>query len=308
MNFRPIGYLCPCLLLSFGLVWAADQNTTPNRTNQDNNSSTEVHTKIDRSRMAARLLDETNRARTAIANNNKQSAMTAVDKALNYAKQLQNNASGSANANWIPLYTEWDEAAVIAPVEAQQKKSGHLQKPMNNQGQNGQSADRQASTTEERAAVRDVEAGFTAVGLDTKMAADHLSAAKTALQNSNMQAADNSLAAVQDGVSMVSVDSDMPLVKVRENLALASDEAQRGRYKEASAALTAAANGLNEYGRTGAAKNAQAKQLSSQISSYVSTMANDHANADSKIRDWWNEVSSWTPTANTAGGNSGSKH
>lgn len=292
MQLRQMGMVCACAALSCLIASANDQSG--------------ARSKIDRSRLAARMLNATNRARDDIRNNNRQQAIAEVDRALDCARQLQqNNGSQTASANMVPIYTEWDQESVIAPIASRrhnmrgQSQQGQSQMAMNRNSHTG-SANREANTPEEWAAVRDVEAGFTSVAVDAKMAEDHLAAAKTALQNSKTQVADSALAAVQDGVVMVSFDSDMPLLKARENLALASDEAQHGNYREASAALQAASSGLKEYANNYAGTKANdAKQLSQQISSYASRISSDHANANGQIQDWWNQVTAWTKPANS---------
>jgi hypothetical protein len=290
MTFTKVVSAASCVVLSCCIGVAADQSQQGTQTQQQN-KSTNARSKIDRSRIAAKMLQETNQARAAIQKNNKQEAIAAVDRALNDAKRLQ---QGASTGNLTPVYAEWDEVSVIAPIAEQQKKSKHTAMASNTHQTNTGSASREATTPQERAAVRDVEAGFTSVAVDGKMAQDHLTSAKTALQNSNLQRADEALAAVQDGVVMVSFDSDMPLLKTREDLALAADQSRQGHYREASAALTAAANGLNEYANTFGKSNAgSVKQVSNQISSYAKNLSSDHANAETRIQDWWDEVTAW---------------
>jgi hypothetical protein len=122
------------------------------------------------------------------------------------------------------------------------------------------------------------------------------------LQNNNTKVADASLAAVQQGVTMTSVQTDLPLVRARENLVLAQQYAQTGNMQQAAAPLQAAVNALQEYQRT--SPNARYKDQSAQLASQISTYSGNiqqrnTAAAPGQIRQWWDEVAGWTQPANT---------
>ena len=264
-----------------------------------------------KSRMAAKLLTDTDRARQAIASNNRDQAMQCIKDALTTASQLQSVASQNGKQRLVPIYREWESAEVIAPVIAEHnRKAGNNttnQSPAETSNQGN--ADRQANPPSTPETVRDVAGNYTSIGLDPKMADDHLKAAQNALQQSDMNKADSALAAVQDSVLLSSVSSDLPLVKVRQNLALASQACKNGSYQEAAAALRSASNGLSEYANSNSGSHAQkAQQLRSQIQSYASEINTGHTGAQNQIQNWWNEVTGWVhqtsagnqrPSANT---------
>lgn len=69
---------------------------------------------------------------------------------------------------------------------------------------------------------------YTVVRVDVPMAENHLQAALQALNESDLRTANANLAAVQKGVTMVMVAADLPLLRARQNLALASAAVKSG--------------------------------------------------------------------------------
>jgi hypothetical protein len=136
---------------------------------------------------------------------------------------------------------------------------------------------------------------YTYVAIDLNKAKDRLQAAKTALSNNNLQAADDALSNVQSDVVLGAVESDLPLLGARENLALAKQAAQKGRYGEAASALKESATKLDTFaGANASAAHANdARSLSQEIRSYASTIASNHTGAADKIDGWWHQVNAW---------------
>lgn len=272
--------------------------------------------RVQRSRAAAGMLNYVQQARQDIAQHNRQAAMNQVNQAiqdLNQAESMQASGATTASANIVPIYQELEQTSVIGPLEAARgssarqgaaERSGQTGTEQNTMAEatQGQSTESQSTGMAERSGtapvVKSVEGGYTAVAVDLKMAKDHLLAAKTALQNNQTAQADSALAAVQSGVMLVSVQRDLPLVRARENLALAQQMAQNGNVSAASAPLQAAVNSLEEYQRMnqGTSQNlSQIAQLQQQISSYSSSIQQqDPSQASATIGNWWNEVSDIT--------------
>jgi HEPN domain-containing protein len=222
------------------------------------------------------MLDETNRARIAIKDRNKSSALSDVEQAQADLRNIQSRAHG---ATMIPVYQEFVSVAMLSPVIAEQ----------NARRQNEQ------NKTNQPAVVRQVAGDYTNVEVSTVIAQRNLEAAKAALEKGNWNLADRALSDVQDAVSIEEVEANMPLTRARENLILARAAAEKGNYTEAQAALKAASNALNNYINAGRSHAAEAKSLKQQIDSFDSNLPQNHADAVTKINNWWNTTSDWTP-------------
>ena len=83
------------------------------------------------------MIDNTNQARTAIKNHNKQAALKHVKSALSDAKKIDN---ASPNAQIVPIYSEIERVSIFGPVEAarnsknSQQQSGMQQNQSANSG------------------------------------------------------------------------------------------------------------------------------------------------------------------------------
>ena len=177
----------------------------------------------------------------------------------------------------VPLYSEFDESSVLRPLEA--KRQGGQQSGA------GSSAPINVAHTSGQ---------YTFVGIDLDKAKQRLDAAKTALQNKNLQSADDSLSALQTDLIMETVASDLPLLTARENLGLAKSAVDKKDYKEAQTALKGASSALDRYANEASAQHVQeAKDLSKAISSYSQSIAQNHSGAAGKIDGWWHQVDNW---------------
>jgi hypothetical protein len=163
-----------------------------------------------------------------------------------------------------------------------------------NQRANGTNQQARKSNTPP-AAVREVAGDYTDVAVSTTVAKTNLQAARTAIQQGKLKIADKALADVQQGVSMESIEANMPLSRARENLILARSAAENGNWTEVHAALAAASNALVGYSNAGRPHSAEAKSLQQQIDAYDKTVQQNHNDAVAKINAWWNTTSDWTP-------------
>jgi hypothetical protein len=143
--------------------------------------------------------------------------------------------------------------------------------------------------------VHQVAGDYTDVAVSTTVAQTNLQAAKAALERKNWKQADNALADVQEGVSIESIEANMPLAKARENLILARTAAEKGDYTEVHTALKAASDALANYANAGRPHASDAKSLKQQIDAYGKTVQQNHSDAVTKINNWWNTTSDWTP-------------
>jgi hypothetical protein len=258
--------------------------------------------KVTASHQAAIILQETDQARQAISQNNRTAAMSHVQRALSATNSLQALVpSGTQN---VPIFAELEQTDVVGPLVASRggmRGTARAARRAREQAQQQGEAAR-AGAMGQAPVVRETEGGFTSINVNVPMAKQHLEAAQTALQNNNTKVADASLAAVQQGVTMTSVQTDLPLVRARENLVLAQQYAQTGNMQQAAAPLQAAVNALQEYQRTspsGRYKD-QAAQLASQISSYTGNIQQQNTSAaPAQIRQWWDQLAGWTQSGNT---------
>jgi hypothetical protein len=301
-----IAVLCPAaFVMSAGLALAQSSNSSASNAQQGSSAApacsgnqggaaADTNQYIGRSRSAVRVLADTNEARTAIAQGNKARATQCVDDALSALGQIQGAS--------IPIYTEFSQVAILGPIQEQQRRSHGGSANNNRPGATGEAsrqAENQPGTSAQTGgkapAVKEVAQEFTAVTLDANMAKDHLQAARTALNNGDTKQADTALAAVQDGVGLVSVEADRPLLRARENLMLARTLAQQGHYDQVSAPLRAAADALDTYRTVNQAHGSDAGNLSQQIRSYASSFSSaNHSDAAQKIEQWWDQTRSWT--------------
>jgi hypothetical protein len=107
--------------------------------------------------------------------------------------------------------------------------------------------------------------------------------------------ADLELARAEQSVDTGTVETNMPLVRARENLSLARVEATNGKYSQAGADLKAAASALKSYGQDNQAPHAKdASNLSNQINSEAAKVKSDRTAATQNIDKWWNKIADWT--------------
>jgi hypothetical protein len=245
------------------------------------------------SHQASIVLQETDQARRAISQNDKTGAMSHVQQALSATNSLQALVpSGTQN---VPVFAELEQTDVIGPLVASRRGAGTTRAARAARGQ--AQREQMGGIAGQTPVVRETEGSYTSINLNVPMAKQHLQAAQTSLQNNNMKVADASLLAVQQSVNMTSVQTDLPLVRARENLNLAQQFAQSGNMQQCAAPLQAAVNALQEYQRgapSGRYKD-QAAQLASQISAYTGNIEQQNTStAPGQIQQWWNEVANWT--------------
>jgi hypothetical protein len=205
----------------------------------------------------------------------------------------------------VPIFAELEQTDVIGPLVASRRGAGTTRAARAARGQAQREqmggvageAQKMGGVAGQTPVVRETEGSYTSINLNVPMAKQHLQAAQTSLQNNNMKVADASLLAVQQSVNMTSVQTDLPLVRARENLNLAQQFAQSGNMQQCAAPLQAAVNALQEYQRgapSGRYKD-QAAQLASQISAYTGNIEQQNTStAPGQIQQWWNEVANWT--------------
>lgn len=243
------------------------------------NPSQQLQNRTDLSNEAAEMLLNTHQARQALANGSSQSALRQIDEALRSAQQASNLASAQGRGNLVPIYTEYTQASIIGPIQSArtQQETGGVQ-----------------AAGVPAPVVQEVEANFTAVAVDVPAATKHLEAARTALLNNNPRAADSALSAAEGAVIMVRIERDLPLVKARQNLALAKGLIRQGDFQAARAPLAQAVNALGNYSGP---HTAEAEQLQRQIAfSMNNNFGGNQQAAANRIDQWWNQLADFTAT------------
>jgi hypothetical protein len=249
--------------LCIGFLFAAVQIQAQSNTFKSAGSREDIST------LAGKMLDYTNRARTAIQEKDQKLALQDVNKAESYLQQVQARADGST---MIPVYQEFVSVAILAPVRAEQSARHSV--------------------------VHQVAGDYTSVVVNTTVAKNNLAAAEKALQNYDLKTADAALSDVQEGVQIEASEADMPLVKARENLILARSNAREKKYGEAQAALQAASKALGRYAQENGPHASAAKDLKQQIDNTDKNLQQNHAGILPEMNRWWNTTADWTPYKN----------
>jgi len=244
------------------------------------------------SQAGARLLLHVDKARQALAYKDKEEALNQINKGLTLARIIDRTAPAcQVNATIkagdlvyqdqsmekmldIPIYSELGQVSILAPIEAAKRDSA------------------QKSQLTGIPVVQDVELQHTAVTLDARMSKRQLKAAKTMLDNDQPEPADQALAAIQtSGVSFTYAETDLPLIRARENLTLAKDLLTQQRPEAARTALHEAAHALSSYGRqVDETRASQVKSLRQQITELSQNLENNQAGAAERISHLWDQV------------------
>jgi YfdX protein len=275
----------PLALATLALSLQAQNQPTnrPNHQSREHNAATHS-SRAQMSDEVGDLLNATNEARIAVEEGNREDSLFHVNHALQNANRIEGK---SQSDRIVPLYQELDRYTVLGPIMAEKHKANGTEadnRPTKNTNQQSRATN---------PAVQEVTGQFTSVGLDVQQAKEHLTAAKQAIERNEFDKADQALAAVQTGVVVSSVASDLPLVQARDNMTLARSAANRGDYKEAQAALTSASRALDNYSNGNGSHAAEARTLKSQIDTYNRSIQQSHNGAVSKIDSWWDEMADW---------------
>jgi hypothetical protein len=239
--------------------------------------------KTRRSNEVGDLLDATNEARVAVQADNIEDAQFHINHAMENADTILN---GSPHRRYAQLYDELDRYSVLGPIMTRRNSN-------NGQNSNGQASDASHVVTATHTTVRNVEGQYTSVALDVQAAKNHLNMASQALQQGNFQKADEALQAVQDSVVVTTVAADLPLLRARENLALARESAEDGHFGETRAALRAASRALANYADNSGRHANDARTIRSQIVNFNQSLQTSHMDAVSKIDQWWDQTTDW---------------
>lgn len=241
------------------------------------------------SETAISLLVAVAQARDALNRKDKAGALNHVNAALASLERID-------SVPLVPIYAELSQQSFLAPVEAA-KNTGGQPVAQNGARETGSAAEIGASmnTGSAPVAVRTVTSGYSRVLLDTSVTQTQLNAAKAALDRSDLRSADKALMTVEQSVVLETAVARMPLVRARENLSLAGAAARRNDWADAQVQLNAAARSLADFAKVApAADLADVKIIQQQIAAYAPTVRDQHADAASRIDDWWTRLADLT--------------
>jgi hypothetical protein len=223
---------------------------------------------------AVKLLRHVDEARRVLANGDQQQALAHVDTALMIIEQFGDRAS-------VPIYTELEQVSFTGPIEA--AKRGVKERVAS-----------EPSPVNHAPTVQLTVGEYTRVSLDVRQARTHLLAAKAALNDRQTAQADAALLAVQSGVTLESVATNLPLVRARQNLALALERARASQSETVTDALKAAADALNNYAlTTDAQRVGEVNTLRAEIMAYLQQSQANQGNRVERINAWWDRVADW---------------
>ncbi len=233
--------------------------------------------------MASRILERTIRARGAI-DKDPAAARNYVDEALQNVTAMEIARPHAPNPFMVTLYTESVQIDVNQPT------------PVTNPGNTGsanRSANPPANAPANPPVVQQVEAESTRVELNVTQAKQHLEGARAALQKNDVTAAKQSLDAVDGDLKAESEVGNLPLVKARQNLAVALDDVREQHYTDAVAPLRAASSALAEASQVKAPHSKDAGRLHADIDKLAASIEQNHSSAGKKIAGWESEISYW---------------
>ncbi len=251
------------------------------------------------SRAAGRILLHVDDARKAIKNNNKEKAVSHIEKGSILVRIIEESSpdyevkaiikSGGLTYEdvrkhrqlFVPVYEELDEVSALGAVLVAKRE--------------------QAKKVESTVPViQDVRLRYTRAELNIALAKLGLEHAKKALNADQVEKANEVLAAIQTGVVLNYAEIDLPLEEARRNLLLAQGMAAHNELKEARAALEEASEALEEYEKNvGESRGEKVKVVRGEIQELASTIeSKQEKNKDSnslkeQIEGWWNSVTEW---------------
>jgi hypothetical protein len=227
--------------------------------------------------LASGMLQQVQAARQAVAAHDATAARIHVDQALANATAALNQAVAQGRPTAVPFYATIDETVTYSPVK------------------HGNGGELTANRMKRDTNVRDATAQTTRDYVDVAVARDRLQATQTALLDNNLQAADMDLAAIQSGIiHRTTVETDLPLLRAREDLLLARNRALDGQYKDAEAPLRSAGDALAEYARLNPGPHGtRALEMRQSMDDYAHIIHHDHSDALDRINGWLGTTDRW---------------
>lgn len=253
---------------------------------------------------AGRILLHADDARIAIAEEDKETALSEIKQGLTLVKLIQNTIPKYKVTTTIKAgdetYTDEEEVSkrfvqvfneqyiqdVIAPVV--QAKTDNLKHPSPKGG--------------DISAIEDYAIwGQSTMKLNIALAGDALTLAKEELKKSHFDNADVALALLQtEGVVFEYSAIELPLTEAADDLKLAQLEISEGKTDQAQATLKRASDNLKKYESiSGESRAKEVRKLNKQIDKLTQSLAKgDHSESALKkvgkeIASYWDRVVKW---------------
>jgi len=289
-----VAWACGLVSLTVGLTAAPDVRAE-DRIGFDIQASPKIGLNPNEKRAvsvaANRILMHVRQAREDIKYREGKDALSQVQKALTLVKIIENTVptfqvkatikSGKLTYEddqtirplMVPIYSELDEAPSTLPALKRTRR------------------DTAHGETTESGPMGVTETQYTAVLLDVRQAQLDLTQAENALKKGDTQAADDSLAKIEDEVIFEYDEADLPLVKVRWNLVEATRMIAARRYQQAKQELLKAAEGLESYrDKAGEDVSKTTKALADNIKALAGKLDEKTAGAVDQIKSVWDKV------------------
>lgn len=229
------------------------------------------------SNLGTDVLVKTQQSRHAVDRKDRTMARQYVREALLDVKALEVKRPQAKPPFIVTLYTERISFTVAQAV-----------KP----GQRVGTASR-AVSPDRSEEVREAEGQATRVSLNVTAVKADLQNAQAALRRDDFTAAASALDKADKDVTDQTVAQDLPLLKARQNLALALNDVEEKEFSKAAVPLHAAASALGEYAQSKSPHASSAAALRGQVESLADSVAQHRTGAADTIGKWWNQVSDW---------------
>lgn len=223
------------------------------------------------------VLVKTEQAKQAVDKKDQLMARQYVREALLDVQALEVERPQAKPPFIVTLYTERISFTVAQPVQP---------------GQRIGSSSR-AVSSDQSEEVRAAEGEATRVSLNVTAVKADLQHAQAALRGNDFASAGPALDKAGKDVTQQTVAEDQPLLKARQNLALALNDVTEREYAKAVDPLRAASSALNEYAQSKLPHASGAAALRAQVDNLAAGIARNHAGAGDTIGKWWDQVSDW---------------
>ena len=313
-NVRQLScFLLVPLLLAGGAIQAADSS----RITANTDIKPVVTLSADESRAvslaAGRILLHTDRARQAIANKDKKTALAEINKGLTLVKVIEQalpkyevtteiksgdvvyNTKEEVSDSYVPVFDEQYIEDVVAPVVRAKRKS-HAASRMKQWKHTGKKAKKTSPPMAEAFSMW----RRSSMKLNVALAADALALAKEELDSDKTDAADAALAVLQsEGVIFEFDEVELPLLEAADNLKLAELQIGEGNVAAARATLKVASDDLKRYEQiTGESRAKDVRELHHKIDKLIDAMEDrEHSGelkkAGQEIESYWRHVVKW---------------
>jgi len=240
-----------------------------------------VHDEQQLTQLGSQLLQDADQADQALRKNDDAAANRDIDDAMTIRMKLEQRAKADGGSMVIPLYADLDDTEYLSAVAKNPPRHGTASADAGN-----------SNSTPLPLTVKSNVGQVTYLAIDLVKTKSQLDAAKIAIRNKNEQAAEDSLAAIENDLVAISVSTDLPLLTAREDLSLARVALDDKNNQAASADLRQASQALGAYAASGS-HSEDARRLSAEINAAAGTNATPSSLMSQNVDSWWERVKDW---------------